>query len=105
MYACDSFEDAADYLGRNMKPGVKGATINAVGRSLPELFTTAIFLFGPHFSEELFGKIGQGFASGIATCAGSAVFCAVIIPALCIFFVKIKGVRTPTGFSPSNRLY
>jgi len=98
MYSCDSFEGAADYLGRNMKPGVKGATINAIGSSLPELFTTAIFLFGPHFSEELFGKIGQGFAAGIATCAGSAVFNAVIIPAFCIFFVFAKGVRTQTGF-------
>ena len=30
-FACDQFEPAADYLGRNMPPGVKGATINAIG--------------------------------------------------------------------------
>ena len=35
MYGCNLFEPAADYLGRNMRDGVKGATINAVGSSLP----------------------------------------------------------------------
>ena len=40
-FACDSFEEAADFLGRNMPPGIKGATINAVGSSLPELFTAS----------------------------------------------------------------
>ena len=43
--ACDGFEMASNYLGRNMKEGIKGATINAIGSSLPELFTTLFFLF------------------------------------------------------------
>ena len=36
MKACDVFELATDYLGRNMSEGVKGATLNAVGSSMPE---------------------------------------------------------------------
>ena len=75
MKACDKFEPASDFLGRNMAPGIKGATINAIGSSLPELFTTLIFLF-------VYGE--KEFSSGVATTAGSAVFNAVIIPALVI---------------------
>ena len=96
MYACNTFEDAADHLGRNMAPGVKGATINAIGSSLPELFTTMLFLFGPAFlvknssPEEL-------FSAGIATCAGSAIFNAVIIPGLCILAVMFIGVKKKGG--------
>ena len=75
--ACDSFEGAADYLGRNMPPGTKGTTINAIGSSLPELLTTLAFMF-------FIGKEGA-LAAGIATTAGSAVFNSVVIPALCIW--------------------
>ena len=75
--ACDSFEGAADYLGRNMAPGTKGTTINAIGSSLPELLTTLAFMF-------FIGKEGA-LAAGIATTAGSAVFNSVVIPALCIW--------------------
>jgi cation:H+ antiporter len=82
---CDSFESASDFLGQNMPPGVKGATINAVGSSLPELFTTTILLF-------LFRDV-DGYSGGIATCAGSAVFNAIIIPSLCIAGVVFIGVR------------
>ncbi len=81
---CDSFEEASSHLGRNMPPGVRGATINAVGSSLPELLTTLILLFV--FIDE------DGYSGGIATCAGSAVFNAVIIPALCILAVLFFGV-------------
>jgi len=84
MYACDSFDDAASYLGRNMAPGVRGATINAIGSSMPELMTAMFLLFLFHDQD--------GFAAGVATTAGSAIFNAVIIPALCIFAVRYKGV-------------
>ncbi len=97
MYACNSFEDAADFLGQNMKPGVKGATINAIGSSLPELFTTALLLFGPLFAPDFFGSRADGFSAGIATCAGSAVFNAVIIPGLCVLAVLFMGVKGPGG--------
>ena len=42
-FAASSFEGAADYLGRNLPPGVKGATLNAIASSLPEVFTTFFF--------------------------------------------------------------
>ena len=41
-YACDSFEDASDYLGTQvykMAPGIRGATIEAIASSLPVLHT------------------------------------------------------------------
>ena len=84
MYACDSFDDSASYLGRNMAPGVKGATINAIGSSMPELMTAFFLLFLFHERD--------GFAAGIATTAGSAIFNSVVIPAVCIFTVRYKGV-------------
>jgi cation:H+ antiporter len=89
MYACNSFEDAADYLGRNMPPGVKGATINAIGSSLPELLTTLILL--------VFFLDADGFSGGVATCAGSAVFNAAVIPGLCIVTVVFIGVKNAKG--------
>lgn len=84
--ACDGFEMASNYLGRNMKEGIKGATINAIGSSLPELFTTLFFLFVL--------KDKDGFAGGIGTTAGSAVFNAMIIPAVVILVVIGKGISS-----------
>jgi cation:H+ antiporter len=75
MKSCDPFEDASSYLGRNLGPGIKGATINAIGSSMPELWTTIIFLF-------IFGE--KEFAAAIGTTAGSSVFNAFIIPGLVI---------------------
>jgi cation:H+ antiporter len=86
--ACESFDLASSYLGRHLPPGVRGATINAVGSSMPELLTTSFFLF---YYDDL-----DGFAAGVATCAGSAVFNAVIIPALCIGAAMFVGVG-PAG--------
>ena len=82
--ACDGFEFASEYIGRNLSEGVRGATINAVFSSLPELFTTFIALF-------VFAN-AEGFAVGIGTTAGSALFNGMIIPALCILFVIGKVV-------------
>ena len=84
--SCDGFEDAADYLGRNMVEGTKGATINAVGSSMPELWVTFIYLF-------LF-RDTTGFSGGIGTTAGSAVFNSMVIPALVILAVLIKNRDT-----------
>ncbi|GAA3629237.1 sodium:calcium antiporter [Flavivirga jejuensis] len=89
--ACDGFEMASNYLGRNMKEGVKGATINAIGSSLPELFTTLFFLFVL--------KDKDGFSGGIGTTAGSAVFNAMIIPAVVILVVIGKGISSKIEIS------
>ena len=82
--ASDGFEAASEYLGRNLKEGVRGATINAIGSSMPELFTTLFFLF--------ILKDKDGFAGGIGTTAGSAIFNGMIIPAVVILVVVLKGV-------------
>jgi len=89
--ACDGFEMASNYLGRNMKEGIKGATINAIGSSLPELFTTLFFLF--------ILKDKDGFSGGIGTTAGSAVFNAMIIPAVVILAVIGKGISSKIKLS------
>ncbi|MHA1538956.1 MAG: sodium:calcium antiporter [Alphaproteobacteria bacterium] len=77
--ACDGFESASGYLGRNMSDGVRGATFNAIGSSIPELMTTAIAL--------LIYADNEGFSFGIGTTAGSAIFNSAIIPSLIIVTV------------------
>jgi len=77
--ASDGFEAASNYLGRNLSDGVKGATINAIGSSMPELITAFIAL--------VFYADKAGFAFGIGVTAGSAVFNAAVIPALVILSV------------------
>ena len=86
--ACDGFEVASEYIGRNMSEGVRGGTINAISSSIPELFTTLIALFVLSDTE--------GFSVGLGTTAGSALFNGMIIPASCILFVVgtvVAGVR------------
>ncbi|MFT4666078.1 MAG: Ca2+/Na+ antiporter [Polaribacter sp.] len=77
--ASDGFEVASEYIGRNLNDGVRGATINAIGSSMPELFTTIWFLFVLRDKD--------GFAAGIGTTAGSAIFNGMIIPAVVILAV------------------
>lgn len=79
----DYFEEATDHLGRNMSNGVKGASLNAIGSSMPELVTSFIFLF--------FLTGSEGYAGTIGTTAGSAVFNTLLIPAAVIIVVFIAG--------------
>ncbi|MGB0930532.1 MAG: sodium:calcium antiporter [Chitinophagales bacterium] len=80
----DGFEAASQYLGRNLSDGVRGATINAIGSSMPELFTTLWFLFVLEHKD--------GFSGGIGTTAGSAIFNGMIIPAIVILAVVGYGI-------------
>lgn len=82
--ASDGFTAASDYIGRNLVEGVRGATINAIGSSLPELFTSFFFLF--------YLKDVDGFSGGIGTTAGSAIFNGMIIPAFVILVVILTGL-------------
>jgi Ca2+/Na+ antiporter len=82
--ASHGFDIASVYLGRNLSDGVRGATINAIGSSIPELFTTLFFLFAA-------GEVDK-FSGGIATTAGSAIFNAMIIPAVIILAVLGAGL-------------
>jgi Ca2+/Na+ antiporter len=89
--ASDGFEVASEYLGRNLTEGVRGATINAIGSSIPELLTTLFFLF--------ILKSSDGFAGGIGTTAGSAIFNGMIIPAAVILVVIIKRISSSVTVS------
>ncbi len=89
--ASDGFETASEYIGRNLTDGVRGATINAIGSSMPELFTTFWFLF------VMFDR--DGFAGGIGTTAGSAIFNGMIIPAVVILAVIGYGLASNVNVS------
>jgi cation:H+ antiporter len=79
-YACDTFEQAAGYLGRNFPPGVKGATVNAIGSSMPEMFVVIACLFW--FNDPSLVMVALGVT------AGSAIFNGCVIPALSIIMAK-----------------
>lgn len=89
--ACDVFEAATNYLGRSLSEGVKGATLNAIGSSMPELLTTVFFLvFALH------ENLGRDLAASIGANAGSAIFNSIVIPMLVIQVVlatALTGVR------------
>ena len=85
--ACDVFEAATDYLGRNLNEGVKGATLNAIGSSLPELLTTVFFLV---FAVQ--AELGRDLAASIGGDTGSAIFNSIVIPMLVIWFVLASGI-------------
>lgn len=90
--ACDAFDLAANLIGRNMSGGVRGATLNAAGSSMPELVTLLIGIL--IFSDS------DGIAVGIGTIAGSAIYNIAVIPALSIIaalvFAKVKAVTVST---------
>ena len=87
----DGFQAASDYLGRNLTEGVRGATINAIGSSKPDLFTT---LFGLIMLGEL-----DNFAFGMGTTSGSAIFNSMIIPAVVILAVTLFGIKNKVEVS------
>ncbi|MEQ6119312.1 hypothetical protein [Reichenbachiella sp. MALMAid0571] len=77
--AGDGFMAASEYIGRNLSEGVRGASINAVASSMPEVFTSLFFLFVL--------MDASGFSGGIGTTAGSAIFNGMVIPAVSILAV------------------
>ena len=77
--AGDGFMTASEYIGRNLSEGVRGASINAIASSMPEVFTSIFFLFVLMDAE--------GFAGGIGTTAGSAIFNGMVIPAVSVIAV------------------
>ncbi len=97
--ACDPFADAAQWFGERWKlPGsVRGATLDAVASSLPELFTGLFFVVlamkdsGGH--AESAGT--EGLGATIATCAGSAVYNMMLIPALCGIVIAKTRLEKP----------
>lgn len=94
--ACDVFEAATDCLGSNMSEGVKGATLNAIGSSMPELLTTVFFLI-----LAVKENLGRDFAASIGGDTGSAIFNSIIIPMLVIWVVLAMGI---TGIKVSKKI-
>lgn len=82
--AGDGFMAASEYIGRNLSEGVRGATINAIASSMPEVFTSFFFLFVL--------MDGDGFSGGIGTTAGSAIFNGMVIPAVSVLAVIGAGM-------------
>lgn len=82
--AGDGFMTASEYIGRHLSDGVRGATINAVASSMPEVFTSFFFLF--------IMKDAEGFSGGIGTTAGSAIFNSMVIPAVAVIAVISMGL-------------
>lgn len=79
---CGAFEQAANYFGRNMPAGVKGATVNAVGSSMPEMMSGFVLLF--------WYNDPSAFAIALGITAGSGVFNTAVIPPLAILFARDK---------------
>ncbi|MGQ1787947.1 sodium:calcium antiporter [Saccharicrinis sp. GN24d3] len=91
--ACDVFEASTEYLGRNLSEGVKGATLNAIGSSMPELLTTVFFL-----TLASRANLGRDLAASVGGNTGSAIFNSIVIPMLVIWIVVatvagVKGVK------------
>jgi cation:H+ antiporter len=102
--ACDPFADAAQWIGKTFRlPGsVRGATLDAVASSMPELFSGIFFVVLAVSAAEGGGEQAriaagaEGFGSTIATCAGSAVYNMILIPAFCALVISIYRPSRPT---------
>lgn len=102
--ACDPFADAAQWVGKKLHlPGsVRGATLDAVASSMPELFSGIFFVVlaisavqgGDPAAIEQAGA--EGYGSTIATCAGSAVYNMILIPAFCAIVIALTRKNRPT---------
>lgn len=91
--ACDVFEASTGYIGRNFSEGVRGATLNAIGSSIPEFLTTVFFLA---FAVKT--DLGRDFAASVGGDTGSAIFNSIVIPMLVIWVVLatvagVKGIK------------
>jgi len=98
--ACDPFAEAAQWVGRTYRlPGsVRGATLDAVASSLPELFSGIFFVVMAASSTDqrtMAESVGEGYGSTIATCAGSAIYNMILIPGVCALVVSLRRANRP----------
>ncbi|MFT5130450.1 MAG: Ca2+/Na+ antiporter, partial [Rhodothermales bacterium] len=101
--ACDPFAEAAQWIGTTWRlPGsVRGATLDAVASSMPELFSGIFFVVVALRSattgdaDSLAAAGAEGYGSTIATCAGSAIYNMILIPAVVALVVSFKRPDKP----------
>lgn len=102
---CDPFADAAQWIGTTLGlPGsVRGATLDAIASSLPELFSGIFFVVlaitavGAEGGAKAIEAAGaEGYGSTIATCAGSAIYNMILIPAIVAITIAIYRRSRPT---------
>ncbi len=102
--ACDPFADAAQWIGETFKlPGsVRGATLDAIASSMPELFSGIFFVLiavtavGEGGTQQALEAAGaEGYGATIATCAGSAVYNMMLIPAVCALVISFYRTSRP----------
>lgn len=103
---CDPFADAAQWIGDILHlPGsVRGATLDAVASSMPELFSGIFFVVfavsavqsGEGDQAARIAAGAEGYGSTIATCAGSAVYNMILIPAFCALVISYTRKERPT---------
>ena len=101
--ACDPFADAAQWIGTTLRlPGsVRGATLDAIASSMPELFSGIFFVLlaisgNQVDKDQLAAATGEGYGATVATCAGSAVYNMILIPAICVLTVTRYRPERPT---------
>jgi len=99
--ACDPFADAAQWVGVRLQipSSVRGATLDAIASSMPELFTGLFFvvvaLSGSTDQATRLAQSADGYGSTIATCAGSSIYNLVLIPAVCAIAVSLYRLEKP----------
>lgn len=99
--ACDPFADAAQWVGCRLRlpPSVRGATLDAIASSMPELFTGLFFvtvaLFGNKDQTQRMMASAEGYGSTIATCAGSSIYNLILIPAVCAIAMSFSRRHRP----------
>lgn len=97
--ACDPFADAAQWVGETFRlPGsVRGATLDAIASSMPELFSGIFFVVLAVMASD--GSVeagGEGYGATLATCAGSAIYNMILIPAFCALVISSYRKSRPT---------
>lgn len=99
--ACDPFADAAQWVGCRLRlpRSVRGATLDAIASSMPELFTGLFFvtvaLTGTKDQAQRMLDSADGYGSTIATCAGSSIYNLILIPAVCAIAMSYSRPRRP----------
>jgi len=98
--ACDPFAEAAQYIGLrfNIPGSIRGATLDAIASSLPELFSGIFFVVVAVFATDAAAEVraSDGFGAVVATCAGSAVYNMILIPAVCVLVISRARKERPT---------